>query len=58
MLSRLLPAAAKHDIRSVVMLRLFQGDMAAFAARAEQSKGTLFKPERHLMRGQDGYLHY
>lgn len=42
MLSRLLPAAAKkRDVRSVVTPRFFQRDVAAFAPRAVQSKGTL-----------------
>lgn len=36
----------------------FQWDTAALAPRAVQSEGTVFELERHLMGGQDGYLHY
>lgn len=46
------------DVQSIVMPRFFQWDTAALAPRAVQSEGTVFKLERHLMGGQDGYLHY
>lgn len=45
-------------VQSIVMPKFFQWDTAALAPGVVQSEGTVFELERHLMGGQDGYLHY